>query len=202
AMYLYAAMADVAALTGDQGLLSALDRVWHDVVDRKMYVTGGIGPSASNEGFTVPYDLPNGSAYAETCAAIGMALWNHRMFLMSRDGKYADVLEREVYNGLLSGVSLGGDRFFYVNPLGSVGRHHRVPWFGTSCCPTNIVRYLPALGERVYARRGNDVWAVLYVGSKATVCLEGGKVKLTEETRYPWEGKVKVLVEPEKDLAF
>jgi DUF1680 family protein len=118
AMYLYCAMADVAALTGDEGLLHAIEKIWHDVVERKMYVTGGIGPSAHNEGFTVPYDLPNDSAYAETCAAIGMALWNHRMFLMSGDGKYADVLEREVYNGLLSGVSLAGDRFFYVNPLG------------------------------------------------------------------------------------
>src|SRR5262249_4445787 len=139
AMYLYAGMADVAGLTGDKGLLAALEKIWHDVVDRKMYVTGGIGPSAHNEGFTVPYDLPNDSAYAETCAAIGMALWNHRMFLMSGGGKYADVLEREVYNGLLSGVSLDGDRFFYVNPLGSKGKHHRVPWFDCSCCPTNLV---------------------------------------------------------------
>ena len=130
------------ALTGDKTLLEPLEKIWHDVVDRKMYLTGGIGPSASNEGFTVPYDLPNDSAYAETCAAIGMALWNHRMFLLTGDGKYADVLEREVYNGLVSGVSLGGDRFFYTNPLGSVGKHHRVPWFGTSCCPTNIVRYV------------------------------------------------------------
>src|SRR5437764_1726728 len=202
AMYLYCAMADVAAATGDRGLRDALERIWHDVVDRKMYVTGGIGPSARNEGFTVPYDLPNDSAYAETCAAIGMALWNHRLFLMNGDGKYADVLEREVYNGLLSGVSLTGDKFFYVNPLGSVGRHHRVPWFSTACCPPNLVRYLPAMGERVWARRGNDVWAVLYGGSKATVALGGGRVRLVEETKYPWEGKVKVRVEPEKDFAF
>src|SRR5207248_5318799 len=123
AMYLYCGMADVAAVTGDRGLMTALENIWHDVVDRKMYITGGIGPSAHNEGFTVPYDLPNDSAYAETCAAVGMALWNHRMFLMSGgDGKYADVLERVVYNGLLSGVSLAGDRFFYVNPLGSKGK--------------------------------------------------------------------------------
>lgn len=202
AMYLYSGMADVAALTGDRGLLTALDKIWHDVVERKMYVTGGIGPSASNEGFTVPYDLPNDSAYAETCAAVGMALWNHRMFLMTGDGKYADVLEREAYNGLLSGVSLGGDRFFYVNPLGSKGKHHRVPWFTTSCCPTNIVRYVPAVGERVYARRGNDVWTVLYVGSTATVPLEGGTVKLVQETDYPWDGKVRITVEPKKGFAF
>src|SRR5260370_14047970 len=164
-MYLYSAMADVAALTGDKELLAALDKIWHDVVHSKMYVTGGIGPSAHNEGFTVPYDLPNDTAYAETCAAIGMALWNHRMFLLSGDGKYADVLEREVYNGLLSGVSLGGDRFFYVNPLGSKGGHHRVPWFDTSCCPTNIVRDVPAIGEGVSARRDNGIGTVLYMGN-------------------------------------
>jgi DUF1680 family protein len=202
AMYLYAAMADVAALTGDEGLRKAMNSIWHDVVDRKMYITGGIGPSAHNEGFTVPYDLPNDSAYAETCAAIGMALWNHRLFLMSGDGKYADVLEREVYNGLLSGVSLSGDRFFYVNPLGSKGRHHRVPWFDCSCCPTNIVRYIPGMGERVYAYKDNSVWTVLYMGNTASLSLKDGKVKLTQETQYPWKGEITLKVEPEKDLAF
>jgi DUF1680 family protein len=202
AMYLYCGMADVAALTGDRELRTALERIWHDVVDRKMYLTGGIGPSASNEGFTVPYDLPNDSAYAETCAAIGMALWNHRLFLMSGDGKYADVLEREVYNGLLSGVSLSGDRFFYVNPLGSVGRHHRVPWFDCSCCPTNIVRYIPGMGERAYAHSDNGIWTVLYMGSTATVPLKDGKVKLVQQTRYPWDGDITIRVEPAKSFAF
>jgi hypothetical protein len=202
AMYLYCGMADVAGTTGDRRMLDAITHIWHDVVDRKMYVTGGIGPSASNEGFTVPYDLPNDSAYAETCAAIGMALWNHRMFLMSGDGKYADVLEREVYNGLLSGVSLGGDRFFYVNPLGSVGKHHRVPWFDCSCCPTNIVRYVPGMGERVWAHRDNGVWAVLYMGNTATIPLKDGKVRLTEKTKYPWDGDVEITVEPEKSFTF
>jgi DUF1680 family protein len=195
-------MADMAALRGDKELLDAITRIWRDVVERKMYVTGGIGPSASNEGFTVPYDLPNDSAYAETCAAIGMALWNHRMFLLSGDGKYADVLEREAYNGLLSGVSLSGDHFFYVNPLGSVGKHHRVEWFDCSCCPTNIVRYLPGMGERVYAHRGNDIWTVLYMGSMATIRLKDGTVKLTQETRYPWDGKIKIKIEREKPFQF
>lgn len=202
AMYLYAAMADVAAATGDRGLLDSLGAIWHDVVDRKMYVTGGIGPSASNEGFTVPYDLPNDSAYAETCAAIGMALWNHRLLLMTGDGKYADVLEREVYNGLLSGVSLGGDRFFYVNPLGSKGRHHRVPWFDCSCCPTNVVRYIPGMGERAYATRGNELWTVLYLGGTADVELAAGRVKVTQETRYPWEGRIELTLEPAAEMAF
>ena len=202
AMYLYSAMADMAAITDDKGLLAALDKIWHDVVDRKMYVTGGIGPSAHNEGFTVPYDLPNDSAYAETCAAIGMALWNHRLFLMNGDGKYADVLEREVYNGLLSGVSLTGDKFFYVNPLGSKGRHHRVPWFDCSCCPTNLVRYIPGMGERVYAHKGNGIWTVLYMGNTATVPLKAGKVQLIQKTDYPWDELVTIQVEPEKAMTF
>jgi DUF1680 family protein len=202
AMYLYCGMADVAAATGDRKLTLALESIWRDVVERKMYVTGGIGPSASNEGFTVPYDLPNDSAYAETCAAVGMALWNQRMFLMAGDGKYADVLERVVYNGLLSGVSLGGDRFFYVNPLGSRGKHHRQDWFECSCCPGNVVRYLAGLGDRVYATRGNDVWTVLYLCNMADVRLTGGKVRLTQETEYPWDGEVQIKVEPEKSFAF
>jgi DUF1680 family protein len=202
AMYLYCGMADVGALTGDEGLLKAIDSIWHDVVERKMYLTGGIGPSARNEGFTTPYDLPNDTAYAETCAAIGMALWNHRMFLLSGDGKYADLLEREVYNGLLSGVSLAGDRFFYVNPLGSIGNHHRVPWFDCSCCPTNIVRYLPAMGERAWARRGNGIWTVLYMGNTTSVALDCGTVRLREETKYPWDGDVDITVEPQQSVAF
>jgi DUF1680 family protein len=202
ATYLYCGMADVAGLTGDKELVKAIESIWHDVVDRKMYVTGGIGPSAKNEGFTVPYDLPNDSAYAETCAAIGMALWNHRMFLMRGDGKYADVLEREVYNGLLSGISLTGDKFFYVNPLGSKGKHHRVPWFDCSCCPTNLVRYVPGMGERVYAHRDNEIYTVLYLGCTATIPLKGGKVKLTQETQYPWDGKIVFKVEPEATFDF
>lgn len=202
AMYLYCGMADVAALTGDRTLMEPLFKIWHDVVDRKMYVTGGIGPSGHNEGFTVPYDLPNESAYAETCAALGMALWNHRMFLMTGEGKYADVLEREVYNGLLSGVSLAGDKFFYTNPLGSKGDHHRVPWFDCSCCPTNVVRYLPAMGERLYAVRDNDLYTVLYAGSTANVKLKDGMVKVAQETKYPWDGMIKIELQPEKPFAF
>jgi hypothetical protein len=124
------------------------------------------------------------------------------MFLMSGEAKYADVLEREVYNGLISGVSLGGDRFFYVNPLGSVGKHHRVPWFDCSCCPTNIVRYIPGMGERVYAHRDNDIWTVLYMSNTATIPLKDGKVKLTQETNYPWDGKIKIKIEPENPFFF
>ncbi len=198
AMYMYCAMADVAAAVQDPELMTAIKAIWHDVVDRKMYITGGIGPSASNEGFTVPYDLPNDTAYAETCAAIGMALWNHRMFLMTGEGKYVDILEREVYNGMLSGVSRSGDRFFYVNPLASKGAHHRVPWFDCSCCPTNIVRYLPGMGERVYAQRGNGVWTLLYMGNECNIQLPTGRVHIKQETQYPWDGQITFTITPEK----
>jgi DUF1680 family protein len=202
AMYMYCAMADVTGATGDNRYVPALTSIWKDITERKMYVSGGIGPSASNEGFTVPYDLPNDSAYAETCAALGMALWNHRMFLMTGEGKYADVLEREVYNGMLSGVSLTGDRFFYSNPLGSIGKHHRTSWFSCPCCPTNLVRFLPAMGERLYAYRDNDIWSVLYFGSTATIPLKSGSVKLVQETKYPWEGDIQITVTPEKAQDF
>jgi DUF1680 family protein len=188
AMYLYCAMADVAGITGDRGLSCALDAIWHDVVDRKMYVTGGIGPSASNEGFTVPYDLPNDTAYCETCAAIGMALWNQRMFLATGDAKYADVVERELYNGFLAGVSLDGTKFFYDNPLGSRGDHERVPWFDCSCCPSNVVRFLPAIGERIYATRGDVLFVSQYIGSRADVELAGGNVRVSLESGFPWTG--------------
>jgi DUF1680 family protein len=202
AMYMYCAMADVAAATGSSEYLPALHAIWNDITQRKMYVTGGIGPSASNEGFTTPYDLPNDTAYAETCAALGMALWNHRMFLMSGEGKYADVLEREVYNGLLSGVSLSGDRFFYTNPLASTGKHQRISWFSCPCCPTNLVRYLPALGERLYAHRGDELWTVLYCGSSVTVPMASGPVKLVQETKYPWQGDVQITVTPRREQSI
>ena len=196
AMYQFSAMADVAACTGDEGLTADLDHLWHDVVDRKMYVTGGIGDSASNEGFTGPYVLPNDTAYAETCAAIGMALWNHRMFLMTGEGKYMDVVEREIYNGLISGVSTTGDRFFYPNRLGSRGGVHRVPWFSCSCCPSNIVRFVPAMGGRVFAHGPDTICVGLYMGAAADIPLEKGGVHVAQTTDYPWSGAVTLRVTP------
>ena len=186
AMYLYSGMADVAAGAGDRTLLAPLEKIWHDVVERRMYVTGGVGPSAGNEGFTVPYDLPNDTAYCETCAAIGMALWSQRMFLLTRESKYVDVLEREVYNNIPAGVSLAGDRFFYDNPLASDGGRHRVPWFECSCCPTNIARFLPAMGERVYATDSMDAYVALYAAGRATLDVGGGGLRIAVETDYPW----------------
>lgn len=202
AMYLYCAVADIAGITGDEALWSALRAIWHDVIGTKMYVTGGIGSSASNEGITRPFDLPNDSAYCETCAAIGMALWNQRMFLATGEAAYADVVERELYNGFLSGVSQSGERFFYSNPLGSRGGRARVPWFDCSCCPTNVVRFLPAIGERIYAQRGDQAFIAQYVGSAVTLELDSGSVRLAQETRYPWADEVLVHVDPQRALEF
>ncbi|MFQ5805340.1 MAG: glycoside hydrolase family 127 protein [Phycisphaerae bacterium] len=203
AMYLYSGVADIAAITGDPGYINMLDRVWRDTVNSKMYISGGIGPSQRNEGFTVAYDLPNDTAYAETCAAIGLALWNHRLNLLHADAKYADVFERVLYNGLLSGISLDGKRFFYVNPLGSRGHHHRQPWYRCACCPSNIVRFLPSLGRYVYAHTDDAIYVSLYVGSTGTVTLGDGKaVKITQRTGYPWDGNVKLTVEPPTAMDF
>lgn len=193
-MYNWSGVADVAARLGDKDLMAATDRVWNDVVGRKMYITGGIGPSAQNEGFTVAYDLPNDSAYAETCASIGMALWNHRLNLLHGEAKYADVLERAMYNGLISGVSLAGDHFFYVNPLGSRGAHHRQAWFGCACCPTNVTRFLPSVGGYQYAQTDDSVYVNLYAAGSATIALKAGEMKLEQVTDYPWDGRIKLTV--------
>jgi len=202
AMYLYCAVADIAGLTGDARYFNTMDRIWRDVVHRKMYITGGIGPSAHNEGFTVAYDLPNDTAYAETCASIGMALWNHRLALLHADGCYVDVLERVIYNGFLSGVALDGRKFFYVNPLASRGQHHRQPWFGCACCPTNVVRFLPQIGGYIYAEDDEGVWVNLYIGSEGTMTTQAGKVVLSQEGQYPWSGQIKVAVTPAATAEF
>ena len=203
ALYLYCAVADLAAITGDEGYLRALDRVWRDAVYRKMYITGGVGPAAHNEGFTTAYDLPNDSAYCETCAAVGLALWNHRLNLLHADAKYADVFERVLYNGLLAGISLDGRQFFYVNPLASRGNHHRQPWYSCACCPPNILRFLAALEQYVYAHSDDAIYVNLYAASSATVTLRDARpVRLTQQTRYPWDGHVRLTVTPDEPLAF
>jgi DUF1680 family protein len=196
AMYMYSGMADVAALGGYPEYVTAIDRLWENVVGKKMYLTGGVGSRGVVEGFGPAYDLPN-EAYAETCAAIGNALWNHRLFLLHGDSKYIDVLERIIYNGLLSGVSLSGDRFFYQNPLESAGRYVRSPWFEVACCPPNLTRFLPSLPGYVYATKGETVFVNLFVAGGARVDLNGKKVLVAQETRYPWDGAVRVTVSPE-----
>lgn len=203
AMYLYSGMADVETVSGGVGYKDALLRVWDHVVHRNMYVTGGIGSSRSNEGFTGDYDLPNDTAYCETCAAIGMVLWNHRMNLLFGEAKYVDVLERAMYNGTLAGLSLSGDKFFYVNPLSSDGSHHRVPWFHTSCCPTNIARFLPSIGDYVYAVSEDGIYVNLYLGNTGTLLLAGDTaVKLTQTTQYPWNGRIDLEIDVEQTVEF
>ncbi|MDD2437920.1 MAG: glycoside hydrolase family 127 protein [Massilibacteroides sp.] len=195
AMYLYCGMADVAALKNDTGYIDALNRLWEDVVLRKMYITGGIGSSRENEGFTEPYDLPNYDAYCETCASVGMVYWNSRMNQFTGDSKYIDVLERSMYNGALAGVSLNGDRFFYVNPLASLGNHHRKEWYGCACCPSQISRFMPSIGNYIYGVSKDAVWVNLYIGNRATFQLDKSDITLKMETNYPWQGKVKLTVE-------
>ncbi|WP_274362806.1 glycoside hydrolase family 127 protein [Paenibacillus thermotolerans] len=194
AMYLYTGMADVAAITGDRGYMTALDSLWEHTVHRNMYVTGGIGPSRHNEGFTEDYDLPNETAYCETCASVGMVYWNHRMNLLHGDAKYVDVLERAMYNGALAGVSLSGDKFFYVNPLASQGKHHRVHWYDCSCCPTQLARFLPSVGNYVYAVSDGAVWVNLYVQGEGRIPLGEREIVLVQRTGYPWNGRVELVV--------
>lgn len=198
ATYMYTGMADVAALTGDRRYLQAIDEIWNDVVERKLYVTGGIGATGNGEAFGDAFHLPNMSAYAETCASIANVYWNERMFLLHGDAKYLDVLERTLYNGLLSGISLSGDRFFYPNPLASVGQHQRSAWFSCACCITNITRFLPSMPGYIYAQNKDNIFINLFVSNDAEIKLPGNTVKLKQETGYPWTGRVAVDVSPDK----
>jgi uncharacterized protein len=202
AAYMYSGMADVAALTGDQKYLHAIDKIWEDVVQKKLYITGGIGATGNGEAFGAAYDLPNMSAYAETCAAIANVYWNSRMFLLHADAKYIDVLERTLYNGLLSGMSLNGTRFFYPNPLASVGQHDRSGWFSCACCISNMTRFLPSVPGYVYAQDGNDLYVNLFMSNSSDIKLASGKVNITQATDYPWKGKVDMMIDPAKTGVF
>ena len=202
AMYMYTGAADVAAQTGDADYIKAMRTVWEDVVYRNMYITGGIGSAGSNEGFSVDYDLPNEQAYCETCASVGMVFWNQRMNAMTGNAEYIDVLERSLYNGALDGLSLSGDRFFYGNPLASRGQHQRREWFGTACCPANIARMIASLGDYIYAKSADGIYVNLFVGSNTTILLKNGNVGVSMETNYPWDGKVKLMIDLEKKSKF
>ena len=203
ATYLYSAMADIVAVKGDKTLIPALNAVWHDIVDRKMHITGGLGAVPGIEGFGPAYVLPNRDTYNETCSAIGNLLFNYRMILMSGNAKYVDVAEIALYNNILAGVNLKGDKFFYVNPLqannhkifnhGYAGRSH---WFGTACCPSNLARLIPQLSGMVYSHADNDIYCSFYIGSSTEIALKGGKVKLCQTTEYPYDGKITIDVEP------
>lgn len=201
--YLYSGMADVAALTGDTNYLRAIDTIWENCVGKKLYVTGGIGARHDGEAFGNNYELPNLTAYCETCAAVANVFWNERLYLLHGDTKYVDVLERTLYNGLLSGVSLDGTKFFYPNPLESDGKYERSPWFGCACCPGNITRFLPSLPGYFYAHKNDSIFVNLYAGSIADIKLDDHRnIKLTQETHYPWDGAVKITVVPDKKSKF
>ncbi|MBD2703090.1 glycoside hydrolase family 127 protein [Spirosoma sp. BT702] len=202
AMYQYTGAADVAAATNDPGYMNAMTTVWEDVVHRNMYLTGGIGSSGHNEGFTDDFDLPNESAYCETCASVGMVFWNQRMNLLTGESKYIDVLERSLYNGALDGLSLSGDRFFYGNPLSSAGNYGRSEWFGTACCPSNIARLVASLGDYIYGRSEQGIWVNLFVASNTTFKFGKTDVPLQLDTNYPWDGNVTITVNPAKKVAY
>ncbi|MGZ5555238.1 MAG: glycoside hydrolase family 127 protein [Candidatus Aminicenantales bacterium] len=201
--YMASAMADIAALTGDKAYADAVSRLWENVVGKKMYLTGGIGSRHDRERFGANDELPNLTGYLETCASIGMAFWNQRMFLLTGDSAYLDVMERVMYNGVLSGVSLDGTLFFYPNPLESDGRYKfnkgragRAPWFGVACCPGNISRFLPSVPGYVYAVKGDILYVDMFVAGEAKVDLAGRAVGIRQETRYPWDGKIRLTIDP------
>lgn len=217
AMYLYSGMADVAAETGDETLLAACERLWDNVTTRRMYITGGIGSASHGERFTYDYDLPNDTAYAETCAAIGLVFWAHRMVQLTGEARYADALERALYNGVLSGISLDGKRFFYANPLevdpqaytyraDIFGRSaltaERQEWFGCACCPPNIARLLASLGDYVYSSGSGALYLHLYAAGKADLEIDGRPVTVRQETNYPWDGEIRIVVAPEAEQSF
>jgi DUF1680 family protein len=210
ALYMYCGMADVAALTGEQAYIDAIDRIWENVVGKKFYITGGLGARHHGEAFGDNYELPNATAYNETCAAIANVFWNQRMFQLHGEAKYIDVLERSLYNGFLPGVAFSGDKFFYVNPLSFDGEYRfnrdnsneRLGWFNCSCCPTNVVRVFPSLGSYIYAQAAERVYVNLFISSQTALTVGGTAVKLTQSTHYPWDGTIQLTVQPAAPTAF
>ncbi|MCK7489562.1 MAG: glycoside hydrolase family 127 protein [Anaerotruncus sp.] len=198
AMYMYSGMADVAALGGYPEYVAAIDRLWLDVAGRKQYLTGGVGARSGSEAFGEAYELPNAEAYTETCAAIGNALWNYRLFLLHGESKYMDAFERVLYNGLLSGVSLSGDRFFYQNPLESAGGYARSPWFEVACCPANMTRFLPSLPGYVYATKGDVLFVNLFIAGTGSFSVGGRAVTIAQATEYPWDGLIGLTVSADR----
>lgn len=194
AVYMYSGMADVAAITGDSSYIKAIDKIWDNIVSKKIYITGGIGARHAGEAFGNNYEQPNLSAYCETCAAIGNVYMNYRLFLLHGDAKYFDVLERTLYNGLISGVSLDGGSFFYPNPLSSNGKYSRKPWFGCACCPSNVSRFIPSLPGYVYAVKNDQVYVNLYLSNKAELKVDKKKILLEQETGYPWNGDIRLKI--------
>jgi len=202
ANYMYSGMADVAALTGDESYLNAIDNIWNNVVSKKLYITGGVGATGNGEAYGDNYELPNMSAYCETCAAIANVYWNYRLFLLHGDARYYDVLERTLYNGVLSGISLSGDHFFYPNPLESVGQHSRSAWFGCACCPSNLCRFMASIPGYMYAQKDEKCYVNLFAQSETDMTILNNPVHISQKTGYPWDGDVNITVTPAKTKAF
>ena len=210
AQYLYAAIADMLTVQDDPQYKTAIHNIWDDTVEHKEYITGGVGAREDGEAFDAAYVLPNDNAYAETCAAVANLLWNHKMYLYTGESKYMDVFERVLYNGFLGGMTVTGDKFFYVNPMSSDGKNDfgrgsgyvRHEWFGVACCPTNVTRFMPSMPAYIYAVKNNELFVNLFAGNEASISIGNTNVKLTQQTNYPWEGSVKMTVTPEKATEF
>lgn len=202
ALYLNSGAADIYAETGEPALMEALQRMWRNLTEKRMYVTGGCGARYEGEAFGRDYELPNERAYAETCAAIANVLWQWRMFLLTGESRFVDVLELALFNGALSGIGLDGKSYFYVNPLADRGRHRRQPFFECACCPPNIARLLPMVPSFLYAVSDDEIFVNLYAESEAEISFEGAQVAITQQTDYPWDGKVKLQVQPSKPMTF
>ncbi|MCB0746828.1 MAG: glycoside hydrolase family 127 protein [Ignavibacteriae bacterium] len=209
AVYMYAGMTDIAAIYKDKKYLKAVNKIWDNVVNKKMYITGGLGARHEGESFGDNYELPNLTAYGETCAAIGNVYWNHRLFLLTGNSKYYDIIERTLYNGLISGISLGGTKFFYTNTLESDGDYKfnegtctRQAWFDCSCCPTNLIRFIPSIPGLVYATNEDSLFINLFISNHANLPIDGINTELIQQTNYPWDGKITIKVSPEKEQSF
>ncbi len=202
ATYMYSGMADIAAIENDPAYLKAITRIWGDLVNGKMYLTGGIGATGGNEGFAEPFLLPNMTAYCETCASIGDIFFNHRLFLLHGQSKYIDILEKTLYNSMLSGVSLSADRFFYPNPLESSGHQSRQAWFGCACCPSNVARFVPAIPGYIYAVTDKELYVNLFISNDANISLGKRKVNISQKANFPWDGKVEITVNPQTNSRF
>ena len=202
ATYLYIPFTDIASLTGAAAYNQAINSIWQDAVYHKTYVTGSIGSVRFHEQYGQPYELPNLSGWSETCASYGNFVWNQRMFMLHRDARFADLMERVLYNGFLDGVSLKGDRFFYQNPLMSYGNYERFDWIDTPCCPPNVVRLIASIGKYIYAHDDDELYVNLFIGSNARVTMGGDRVRIEQQTRYPWDGDIKLRVDPDQPRDF
>lgn len=209
AVYQYAGMTDIAVLFRDTNYLTAVNALWENMVTKKMYITGGLGSRHDGEAFGDNYELPNKTAYSETCAAIGSVDWNQRLFQLTGEAKYADIIERTLYNGLIAGISLDGTQFFYPNPLESDGEYTfnhgaatRQPWFDCSCCPTNLIRFIPSIPEHIYAKNSNSLYVNLFISNKAQISLDKQALNIELQTNYPYDGKITLHVSPTKPSTF